>query len=186
MATLKGDNKTKVQQSATPTSRTKGTATPAATSGRTKGTVSTIPKRDDGLEEIRSLYSSLDQNTRRQYASTVQQALVNSAASYNEQYNNLLQGYQAEAGRQGYRSGADAAGYRDRTTAAARELTSQRDKYAKLMDIFGEDMDEDFRTEFTDFSRAPAFPPCNSTPAGRRTFIRSSKTRTSTMLISGA
>lgn len=107
-------------------------------------------QKDEAFERLQSAYSSLDQSSRQRYAGLVQQALGASAQSYASDYSALQDLFSRESSRTGYRSADDARLFNQRASEQAQSLTSRAERYQKMLDLFGSDMDEDFRTSFTD------------------------------------
>ena len=130
-------------------------ATKKATFARDMSAASASPfqktrQKDEAFERLQSAYSSLDQSSRQRYAGLVQQALGASAQSYASDYSALQDLFSRESSRTGYRSADDARLFNQRASEQAQSLTSRAERYQKMMDLFGSDMDEDFRTSFTD------------------------------------
>lgn len=107
-------------------------------------------QKDEAFERLQSAYSSLDQSSRQRYAGLVQQALGASAQSYASDYSALQDLFSRESSRTGYRSADDARLFNQRASEQAQSLTSRAERYQKMLDLFGSDMDEDFRTSFSD------------------------------------
>lgn len=126
--------------------------TPAAkkNSFSTTSMLQKTTQKDEAFERLQSAYSSLDQSSRQRYAGLVQQALGASAQSYASDYSALQDLFSRESSRTGYRSADDARLFNQRASEQAQSLTSRAERYQKMMDLFGSDMDEDFRTSFTD------------------------------------
>ena len=107
-------------------------------------------QKDEAFERLQSAYSALDQSSRQRYAGLVQQALGSSAQSYASDYSALQDLFSRESSRTGYRSADDARLFNQRASEQAQSLSSRAERYQKMLDLFGSDMDEDFRTSFTD------------------------------------
>ncbi len=107
-------------------------------------------QKDEAFERLQSAYSALDQSSRQRYAGLVQQALGSSAQSYASDYSALQDLFSRESSRTGYRSADDARLFNQRASEQAQSLSSRAERYQKMLDLFGSDMDEDFRTSFSD------------------------------------
>ena len=115
---------------------------PTYRAGNTASAAQTTPNTDDRLEKLRSAYSDMSWQKRRRYASVMERALADYAQQYANDYNNLKNQYAAAA-----RSGLGKNDYRD-LNDRTRELGERAQKLQNIMDIFGNDMSEDFRTSF--------------------------------------
>ena len=151
-----GEIKHRAETEASKQATTSTKVTSSASNPLKKATFGSLqqPKRqsqnDAGLEQIRSAYSALDTETKKRYSGLVQQALGSSAKTYSDDYNLLLGQYKRESSYTGYRSADSARMFNQQTSSQAKSLRDRADKYQKLMDIFGDDFDEDFRTGFSD------------------------------------
>ena len=101
------------------------------------------------ISQLRDAYAALPEESRRKYAAITQRVLGADIESYRNDYDNLRQSYLRDQQR-GYRTRDDANSFLGSTNSAADALNSRRDRYTQLMDIFGDDMDADFRSGVTD------------------------------------
>ena len=101
------------------------------------------------ISQLRDAYAALPEESRRKYAAITQRVLGADIESYRSDYDNLRQSYLRDQQR-GYRTRDDANSFLGSTNSAADALNSRRDRYAQLMDIFGDDMDADFRSGVAD------------------------------------
>ena len=124
---------------------TSGLANAQVQAGRTQSG----RKKDEKLEQIKAAYSALPAETRRQYAQRVQQALGQNVDSFSREYDSMINHYNHNVGRSGYVSANDSNRFSNSLNSRASSLREKADKYNNLMDIFGADMDEDFRDQYT-------------------------------------
>lgn len=97
--------------------------------------------RNDDYQQLKAAYAALPQEQRRQYAQAVQSRLSREAQTYSADYDSLARRYSDRINMpNARRSRAE-----DQQEQALRDRAA---KYSQLMDIFGDDMDEDFKTDY--------------------------------------
>ena len=127
----------------------------AAQSAERKHTIE--QPKDDLYERLKTAYSSMPAETRRQYAQTVQRRMRDETATFSSAYDALIDTYNSRAGQKGYMSSKDAQSYRATIDRRASSMLERADKYDKLMDLFGDDMDEEFKNNYAQSMNATRY-----------------------------
>lgn len=112
--------------------------------------VDEVKAYNEKLERVRSTYNALSPEKKQKYAHEMQARLAQEAGSYINSYNYLENSFRDQYGKQGYRSADEADKYAARLRQMSSRVSQRARRYADIMDIYGADMDEDFRTQFNE------------------------------------
>lgn len=105
-------------------------------------------RKEEKIQKIKSAYSALPAAQRKRYAQEIQQTLGREAASLSNDYDSMIKSYNSRAGRSGYVNSRDSADFTSTIDRHAYDLRNRLTKYNNLMEIFGDDMDEDFKGQY--------------------------------------
>lgn len=97
--------------------------------------------RNDDYQQLKAAYAALPQDQRRQYAQAVQSRLSREAQSYSADYDSLARRYSERINTPNARRSRE-------DDEQEQTLRDRATKYSQLMDIFGDDMDEEFKTDY--------------------------------------